>query len=155
MNIRPMLPSDYPSVVHIYNEGIATGNATFQTAAPDWAAWDKDHLSFGRLVAEYTEGSENGKIVAWAALVPVSGRCVYAGVAELSVYVAEAARGLGIGRLLMEKLISESEANGIWTLQACLFPENIGSVKLHEKTGFRRIGYRERVGQMEIGRAHV
>ena len=147
-----MLPSDYPSVAHIYMEGIATGNATFQTTAPDWATWDKDHLPYGRLVAELTEGAENGKVVGWAALVPVSGRCVYAGVAELSVYVSEAARGLGIGVALMEKLISESEVNGIWTLQAGLFPENSGSVKLHEKTGFRRIGHRERVGQMADGR---
>lgn len=152
IHIRPLLPNDYLAVAHIYNEGIATGNATFQNIAPDWTVWDKDHLPYGRLVAELTEGAETGKVVAWAALVPVSGRCVYAGVAELSVYVAETARGLGIGRLLMEKLISESEANGIWTLQAGLFPENIGSVKLHEKTGFRRIGFRERVGQMADGR---
>ena len=152
INIRPMLPSDYPAVAQIYMQGIATGNATFQTTAPDWTVWDKEHLPYGRLVAENTEGSDLGKVVAWAALVPVSGRCVYAGVAELSVYVSEAARGLGIGRLLMEKLISESEAHGIWTLQAGLFPENISSVKLHEKSGFRRIGYREQVGQMSDGR---
>ncbi len=147
-----MLSSDYPAVAHIYMEGIATGNATFQTTAPDWAVWDKEHLSYGRLVAEITEGADLGKVVAWAALVPVSGRCVYAGVAELSIYVSEAARGLGIGSSLMQQLIAESEAHGIWTLQAGLFPENIGSVKLHEKSGFRRIGYRERVGQMADGR---
>ncbi len=152
IHIRPMLPSDYPTVAQIYMEGIATGNATFQTTAPTWPVWDSEHLPFGRLVAEMTEGEDFGEVVAWAALVPVSGRCVYAGVAELSVYVSEAARHLGIGRLLMEKLISESEAHGIWTLQAGLFPENIGSVKLHEKTGFRLIGYRERVGQMPDGR---
>lgn len=152
VNIRMMTPDDYPVVEHIYMEGIATGNATFQTTAPTWTVWDSEHLPFGRLVAENTEGSASEKIVAWAALVPVSGRCVYAGVAELSVYVSKAARGLGIGRLLMEKLISESEVHGIWTLQAGLFPENIGSVKLHVKTGFRQIGYRERVGQMSDGR---
>ena len=148
IDIRPMLQNDYPSVAQIYEEGIATGNATFQTQAPNWESWDKDHLTFGRLVAE----NRVGEVVAWAALVPVSGRCVYAGVAELSVYVSTAARGKGIGVLLMEKLISESENNGIWTLQAGLFPENIGSVKLHLKTGFRQIGYRERVGQMTDGR---
>ena len=148
ITIRPMLPDDYPAVAQIYEEGIATGNATFQTQAPNWESWDKDHLTFGRLVAE----NKAGEVVAWAALVPVSGRCVYAGVAELSVYVSVSARGLGIGRLLMEKLIFESENNGIWTLQAGLFPENIGSMHLHLKTGFRQIGYRERVGQMADGR---
>lgn len=147
ITIRTMTINDYPAVAKIYEEGIATGNATFQTKAPDWASWDKDHLAYGRLIAENTEG-----VVGWAALVPVSGRCVYAGVAELSVYVAEHARGLGVGRLLMEKLIEESEINGLWTLQAGIFPENEGSVILHEKTGFRRIGYRERVGQMSDGR---
>ncbi len=147
-NIREMTSDDYPSVAQIYDEGIATGNATFQTQAPNWESWNKDHLTFGRLIAE----NMAGEVIGWAALVPVSGRCVYAGVAELSVYVSEAARGLGIGRLLMEKLISESENNGIWTLQAGLFPENIGSIKLHLKTGFRQIGYRERVGQMSDGR---
>lgn len=147
-NIREMTSDDYPSVAQIYDEGIATGNATFQTQAPNWESWNKDHLTFGRLIAE----NMAGEVIGWAALVPVSGRCVYAGVAELSVYVSEAARGLGIGRLLIEKLISESENNGIWTLQAGLFPENIGSIKLHLKTGFRQIGYRERVGQMSDGR---
>ena len=148
ITIRPMLPDDYPAVAQIYEEGIATGNATFQTKAPNWESWDNDHLTFGRLVAE----NRDGEVIAWAALVPVSGRCVYAGIAELSVYVSESARGLGIGRLLMEKLIFESENNGIWTLQAGLFPENIGSMHLHLKTGFRQIGYRERVGQMADGR---
>lgn len=148
ISIHKMSSANYPAVARIYEEGIATGNATFQTKAPNWESWDKDHLPFGRLVAE----NRAGEVVAWAALVPVSGRCVYAGVAELSVYVSESARGLGIGCLLMEELITDSEANGIWTLQAGLFPENIGSVKLHVKTGFRQIGHRERVGQMSDGR---
>ncbi len=147
-NIRKMTLEDFPAVAKIYQEGIATGNATFQTTAPNWESWDKDHLQYCRFVAE----NKAGEVVAWAALVPVSGRCVYAGVAELSVYVSKAARGLGIGRQLMEKLITESENNGIWTLQAGLFPENIGSMHLHLKTGFRQIGYRERVGQMSDGR---
>ncbi len=143
-----MLPDDYETVAKIYEEGIATGNATFQTEAPNWVSWDKDHLNFGRLIASDTEGV----VVGWAALVPVSGRCVYAGVAELSVYIGENARGLGIGRLLLKNLIEISEANGLWTLQAGIFPENVSSVKLHEKAGFRRIGYREKVGQMSDGR---
>ena len=148
ITIRPLTADDYPTVARIYEEGIATGNATFQTAAPTWASWDKDHLNFGRLVAE----DESKNVLAWAALVPVSGRCVYAGVAELSVYVGANARGLGLGRLLLDKLIAESEAHNIWTLQAGIFPENESSVVLHEKMGFRRIGFRERVGQMTDGR---
>ncbi len=152
INIRPLIAADYPAVAKIYEEGIATGNATFQTAAPTWESWDKDHLSFGRLIVEEETDAETKNILAWAALVPVSGRCVYAGVAELSVYVGENARGLGLGRLLLEQLIVLSEINGIWTLQAGIFPENIGSVVLHEKLGFRRIGFRERVGQMSDGR---
>ena len=155
ITIRVMTPDDYPAVAKIYEEGIATGNATFQTKAPAWASWDKDHLAYGRLIAENTDDTSRYNregVVGWAALVPVSGRCVYAGVAELSVYVSENARGLGVGRFLMEKLIEESEINGLWTLQAGIFPENEGSVILHEKTGFRRIGYRERVGQMSDGR---
>lgn len=152
ITIRPLLSEDYPAVARIYEEGIATDNATFQTAAPTWTSWDKDHLSFGRLIAEGDDGSGEKTVLAWAALVSVSGRCVYAGVAELSVYVGANARGLGIGRLLMAHLIEASESNNIWTLQAGIFPENEGSVALHEKTGFRRIGFRERVGQMSDGR---
>ena len=148
INIRPMLSSDYPTVARIYEEGIATGNATFQDSAPTWESWDKAHVPYARLVVENTEGD----VIAWAALTAVSDRCVYAGVAEESIYVSESARGLGIGRLLMAKLIEESEAKGVWTLQAGIFPENEGSVKLHEKSGFRCIGYRERIGKMSDGR---
>jgi L-amino acid N-acyltransferase YncA len=143
--IKQMQPTDWANVAKIYGEGIATSHATFQKDIPDWASWDAAHLPFGRLIAQNTEGV----VLGWAALTEVSGRCVYAGVAELSVYVAATARGQGIGQLLMDNLIQESENNGIWTLQAGIFPENTGSVQLHLKSGFRQIGFREKVGQMD------
>ncbi len=141
--IEPMWPEDWPAVRAIYLEGIATGNATFEQAAPEWAKWDAGHLAAARLVAR--SGSD---VVGWAALSPVSSRCVYAGVAEVSIYVAESARGRGVGRELMARLIAESEADGIWTLQAGIFPENTASIGLHERAGFRVVGRRERIGQM-------
>ena len=125
-------------------QGIATGNATFQTEAPAWPQWDGSHLPHSRLAA-----FEGGKMAAWAALTPVSSRCVYAGVAEVSIYVAEKFRGRGIGKLLVLRLIAESEANGLWTLQSGVFPENTGSIRLHESCGFRQIGYREKIGQID------
>lgn len=141
--IRNMLPEDWPQVQAIYAEGLKTGNATFQNDVPTWEDWDNAHLKNCRLVA-----LDNNTIAGWAALTPVSGRCVYAGVAEVSVYVGEAFRGKGIGKDLLEALILESEANGIWTLQAGIFPENTGSLRIHEKCGFRLVGRRERIGQM-------
>ena len=129
--IGPMDSPDWPAVAAIYEEGIATGNATFQTAAPPWDDWDRGHRKDCRLVAK----DESGTVVGWAALSPVSGRCVYAGVAEISVYVAAAARGNGIGRKLLSTLIEESESAGLWTLQAGIFPENAASLALH--TGLR------------------
>jgi len=143
MQIQTMLPSHWPSVKKIYEEGIATGNATFQTAAPEWEEWDNAHVKTSRLIAE-----ENNEIVGWAALTAVSGRCVYAGVAEISVYVAADARGKGIGKKLLQALINSSEQNNFWTLQAGIFPENKGSIKIHEDCGFRVIGNREKIGQM-------
>ncbi len=128
----------------IYVEGIATGNATFEQTAPDWDKWDAGHLAGARFVAR----SGSGDVLGWAALSGVSSRCVYAGVAEVSIYVAESARGRGIGKMLMARLIAESEAAGIWTLQAGIFPENIASIALHERAGFRIVGTRERMGQM-------
>jgi phosphinothricin acetyltransferase len=135
---------DWPTVAAIYEEGIATGNATFQTAAPPWDDWDRGHRKDCRLVAK----DESGTVVGWAALSPVSGRCVYAGVAEVSVYVAAAARGNGIGRKLLAMLVHESERAGLWTLQAGIFPENAASLAVHYECGFRMVGRRERIGQM-------
>jgi phosphinothricin acetyltransferase len=142
MEIIEMLPSHWEAVKQIYGEGIATGNATFQTAIPSWDEWDAAHVKNSRLIAV-----ENGTVLGWAALTAVSGRCVYAGVGEVSVYVSEKARGKGVGKKLLNALITESEKNNFWTLQAGIFPENFASVKIHEDSGFRLIGVRERIGQ--------
>ena len=141
--IAPMQPSDGPQVLAIYVEGIATGDATFETDVPAWEKWDAGHLKHSRLVARNVS-----TIVGWAALSGVSDRCVYGGVGEISVYVGTASRGQGIGRRLLEALVTESEKNGIWTLQAGIFPENLGSVAIHERCGFRIVGKRERLGKM-------
>ena len=136
-----MKPKDWPQVARIYAEGIATGLATFETRVTAWPAWDNAHLLTGRLVAVQGDG-----LFGWAALSPVSSRCVYGGVGEVSIYIGKESRGNGLGLLLLQALIRESEAHGIWTLQSGIFPENTASIKLHEKGGFRRIGYRERIG---------
>jgi L-amino acid N-acyltransferase YncA len=141
--IEKMLAEDWSKVRAIYLEGIETGNATFESDAPDWSKWDNSHLRECRLVARV-----DGKVVGWAALSPVSDRCVYAGVAEVSIYVASHARGQGIGKGLLRRLVEESERTGIWTLQAGIFPENRASITLHETLGFRIVGVRERLGQM-------
>ncbi len=138
-----MAPADWPGVRAIYEEGIATGLATFETAAPEWETWDVAHLRECRLVA-----SPEGRVLGWAALSPVSGRCVYAGVAEVSVYVAAAARGRGVGRALLDALVVASEARGLWTLEAGIFSENHASLTLHARSGFRVVGRRERIGQL-------
>lgn len=139
-----MLPGDWPVVRAIFHEGIDTGNATFEEQPPDWEEWDSAHLRDARLVAVL-----EGQVVAWASLTSVSGRCVYAGVAEVSIYIAATLRGKGIGGALMETLIKESEEKGYWTLQAGIFPENEASMALHQKYGFRIIGVRERLGKMD------
>jgi len=139
-----MLPSDWPVVREIYLEGIASRQATFETEAPTWEAWDASHSPLARLVARKGE-----TVVAWAALSPVSSRKAYAGVAEVSVYVAESQRGGGLGRQLLEALIGESETNGIWSLLAVMFPENAASVALHRRCGFREVGRRERIGKLD------
>lgn len=138
-----MKPLDWEAVKEIYEEGIATGNATFQQSAPTWDEWNNSHLQHSRILAK-----EGDVILGWAALTPVSGRCVYAGVAEVSVYVGAKARGRGVGKQLLQKIVVESEANGIWTLQAGIFPENTPSIKIHEACGFRIFGVRERIGKM-------
>lgn len=143
IKIEKMLPEHWQQVKKIYEEGIKTGNATFETTTPEWEAWDKAHLSHCRLVA--IEGVE---VIGWAALVPVSSRCVYEGVVENSVYVSLSAQGKGIGKMLLNKLVEESEAQNIWTIQTGIFPENIASIKIHEAVGFRTIGKRERIGKM-------
>ena len=143
MKIKQIEEGDYSELCRIYLEGIATGNATFQSTAPGWKEWDEGHLQRCRICVV-----EENNMLGWAALTPVSGRCVYAGVAEVSIYVDTAHRGKGIGKLLLWELIYQSELSGIWTLQAGIFPENISSVQLHEKCGFRVIGYRERIGKM-------
>jgi len=141
---RKMSASDWEAVSRIYTEGIATGFATFETITPTYEAWDAAHMTSCRIVA-----TENENILGWAALSPVSSRCVYGGVAEVSVYVGSNSRGKGVGKLLMEILIKESEAAGLWTIQSGIFPENEGSIELHKKVGFRYIGKRERVGKLQ------
>ena len=143
ITITTMLPQHWEAVKIIYEEGIATGNATFQQATTGWNDWDNAHVKTCRLIA-----IENNEVLGWAALSPVSSRCVYAGVAEVSVYVAANARGKNIGSNLLKELITESEKNGYWTLQSGIFPENKQSIAIHEKNGFRIIGYRERIGKM-------
>jgi phosphinothricin acetyltransferase len=141
--IRGLEERDWPAVKAIFEEGIATRAATFETEAPSWEDWDDAHRSL-RLVAE-----EDGAIVGWAALSPYSARECYRGVAESSVYVAERARGRGIGRALMERLVRDSEEAGFWTLQAGVFPENEESLALHRRCGFRVVGVRERIGRLD------
>jgi L-amino acid N-acyltransferase YncA len=148
IRMEPMRAIDWPEVRAIYLEGIATGNATFEQTAPEWEKWDAGHLPGARIVARCGGEIAGSEILGWAALSGVSSRCVYAGVAEVSVYVAEKARGRGVGRDLMARLIEESEAQGIWTLQAGIFPENVASIALHQRAGFRIVGQRERLGQM-------
>lgn len=143
-HIRELCTDDWDAVRAIYAEGIATGNATFETQVTTWEDWDAGHLPTCRLVARKGE-----RIAGWAALSPVSGRCVYAGVTEVSIYVAADARGQGVGKALLAALVEASEQEGIWTLQAGIFPENEASIVLHKRCGFRVVGRRERLGQMD------
>jgi len=141
--IRPMRNDDWSAVRAVYLDGIATGNATFQTEAPSWESWDSSHLSGCRLVAE-----SKGVVLAWAVLGGYSRLPVFSGVAEVSIYVGQRVRGQGIGARLLQELVEASERDGFWTLLAGIFPENIMSLALHRRAGFREIGYRERVGQL-------
>ena len=143
VSIEPMTVEHWPSVRDVYLEGIATGNATFQSKAPTWDAFDIGHLQSCRIVA-----LEDDRVIGWAALSAVSSRSVYSGVCEVSVYVAQEARGRGVGRVLLHALIAESEVDGRWTLQAGIFPENEVSVALHLHAGFRTVGRRERIGAL-------
>jgi L-amino acid N-acyltransferase YncA len=143
LEIVKLEPEHWPRVRDIYREGLATGQATFETAVPSWEQWNAAHLAGFRLVA-----ISDGTVSGWAALSAVSTRAVYSGVAEVSVYVAERSRGQGVGRKLLTALIIESEENGIWTLQASIFPENESSISLHRSCGFRMVGRRERIGKL-------
>jgi L-amino acid N-acyltransferase YncA len=142
VELRELTHEDWRAVKAIYEQGIAGGNATFETEAPSWEDWDKTHLEGHRLVA-----LQGGQVVGWAALAPVSERCVYAGVVENSVYVADDAQGHGVGRALLEALITRAECDGIWTIQTGIFPENEASIELHKRCGFRVVGVRERIGE--------
>ena len=144
MQIINIDEQNFEQVAKIYEEGIKTGLATFQNEVPDWQSWDKSHFSVCRIGV-----CEKKQMVGWSALSPVSSRCVYAGVAEVSVYVSALFRGKGIGKFLLNSLITQSEKAGIWTLQSGIFEENISSIVLHEKCGFRRIGFREKIGKIE------
>ena len=143
ITIAPMSAADSAAVLAIYEEGIATGQATFQTEVPRWEDFDAAHLPAPRLVAR----DASGAVIGWCVLSPVSRRPVYAGVAEESVYVASAARGRGVGHALLEAMCRASEEAGIWTLQTGIFPENTASIALHERCGFRVLGVRERIGR--------
>jgi phosphinothricin acetyltransferase len=142
--IREARDGDGPAILAIYETGIATRNATFETAVPSWAEWDQQHHPHSRFVYE-----EDGQVRGWVALAPVSSRQAYRGVAEISVYLAPQARGRGVGTRLVQRAVVSSETHGIWTLHAALFPENEASVRLHEKCGFRRVGTRERVARLD------
>jgi L-amino acid N-acyltransferase YncA len=144
--IRPMTHDDWPAVERIYREGIATGNATFEADPPSWEDFDREKVTNPRLVA-----TDEDEVVAWAAAGRTSSRCVYEGVLEHSVYVAEAVRGRGVGRQLLGAFLDASEAAGIWTVQSGVFPENESSLALHHELGFRDVGTRERVGKMTYG----
>lgn len=147
ISVAAMTASDWPHVSRIYQEGIDTGNATFATQPPaSWDEWCRGKINACSLVARNDE-----EVIGWAALSPVSSRAVYAGAAEVSVYVSSTARSMGVGSLLLQELIRTSEANGIWTLQAGIFPENQASLQLHFKHGFRAVGVREKLGRMEFG----
>ena len=143
IEVRDLRPSDWPEVARIYREGIETGNATFETEVPSWQEWDAAHLGEHRLVAE-----RSGAVAGWIALVPVSPRECYAGVAEVSAYVGEEARGEGVGSALLTAVIDSSERSGIWTLQTGVFPENDVSLRLLQRFGFRVVGTRERIGRL-------
>src|SRR4051812_27047403 len=144
VDVVELRPEHWPDVARIYADGIATRNATFETEVPAWERWDEAHLSEHRFVAV-----REGRMAGWVAVSPVSGRCVYAGVVENSVYVDEAARGQGVGRLLLERLIASTEAAGIWTIQTGIFPENESSLRLHARVGFDVVGRRRRLARLD------
>lgn len=147
VTFRPLVAEDYPAVAEIYRQGIESGNATFETEVPDWESWHAGRSPECRLVAE-----AGGEVIGYAALSPVSGRCVYGGVREAMIYIAATVRGRGVGGCLLRRLVADSEAHGIWTLQAGIFPENAGSIRIFEKAGFKILGTHERLGRFHDGR---
>lgn len=142
ITFRPMTEQDWPEVSSIYKQGIDTGRATFQSSIPEYNEWDAGHIKECRIVAV-----ENGKIVGWTALSKVSSRCVYGGVAEVSIYIAEGSRGKRIGKALLDHLVPESEKAGFWMLQSGIMEDNAASLKLHDACGFRKVGFREKIGK--------
>lgn len=147
VTFRPMVPGDWPAVVEIYRQGIESGNATFETEVPEWESWDGARHPDCRIMA-----AVDGETVGFAALSPVSGRTVYAGVQEVMIYVAASARGCGVGGQLLTRLVHEAEAAGIWTLKAGIFPENQASIRIFENAGFRILGTHDRLGRFHDGR---
>ena len=143
MEIIKTVAAHWEDIRRIYEEGILTGNATFESKAPDWQTWDTSHSAELRFVA-----IEDDQIIGWSAITPVSGRCVYAGVGEVSIYVDQRFQGKGVGKFLLRHLIEASERKGLWTLQAGIFPENVASLEIHHQLGFREIGRREKIGKM-------
>ncbi|MCY4399321.1 MAG: GNAT family N-acetyltransferase [Gemmatimonadetes bacterium] len=144
---RPLVPEDWPAVAEIYRQGIESGDATFETVVPDWESWNAARSPDCRIIAE-----AGGEIVGFAGLSHVSKRPVYAGVREAMIYIAASARGRGVGGMLLDRLVQETEAVGIWTLQAGIFPENKASIRIFEKAGFSILGIHERVGRFHDGR---
>ncbi|MCB2293486.1 N-acetyltransferase family protein [Clostridium algoriphilum] len=147
--IDKMVKTDWEQVAHIYLEGIKTGKATFQTEVPTWEEWNSGHVNLCRVVARL-----DNNILGWGALSPTSSRCVYSGVAEVSIYIGGNYRGQGLGEIILNNLVKLSEENGFWTLQSGIIRENIPSIKLHKKCGFREVGVREKVAKMNNGRWH-
>lgn len=145
--IRQMTKEDWPDVAEIYRQGIATGKATFQYEIPSFEEWNSAHILKCRFVAV-----EDDNVIGWVSLSHISSRPVYAGVAEVSIYIAAKARGMGIGKLLLNQLILESEKSGFWLLQSGIMEDNETSISLHEKCGFRKVGYRERIGRDNNGK---
>jgi L-amino acid N-acyltransferase YncA len=147
LTIRPMIPQDWPAVAEIYGQGITSEDATFERDVPTWDEWDAHRLQACRIVAE-----ADGDVVGFACVSPISTRCVYRGVCEVMVYVSDGARGNGVGGLLMSTLVQETEAAGVWMLQASIFPENEASIRAHLRVGFRIVGTRDRIGKFYDGR---